>query len=420
MTASLRLVPNLGGEEQADWSRMLRTPRIASAARLWRALFSRAARPIADPPFDWDAWPEALAPTRERAALPELEIADGCVAWLGDPAAHAAAIAAGSVLHGPPGERVWEVNDKAFAARIAEQSGLVPRRLRGTSARLEPAQLADPDAAEAAIDRAVSDWPDWARARPCLKPRHGTSGRGRLQAVGGRIPREALQQAGPRLARSGGALLEPWLDRRADLSVQLRVDPDGAVVVLGTLELLVGPAGGWLGHRGELDARGRVFSGHPEDERLREAGAIVARAAFEAGYHGYAGVDGLVFADPDADVDVLRPVVELNARFTMGTVAVGAIRRVLDALRAGIGLEPGRRCAFWLAADRPPAGWTAARSAAGDGALLLPLWCERDAPDAPRPALLVADSAREIDAALRAGAGATGGPDPPPRLTARR
>lgn len=418
MTPALRLLPNLGGEESADWVRTLRTPRIASAARLWRTLFAQAARPIAEPPFDWDAWPEALADSRERAALPELDLGEGCVAWLGDPAAHAAARSAGTRLHGPSGEIVLRVNDKGFAARVAQEQGLVPRVLRGTTTLLEPGLLSDPDAALAAIGRAVADWPDWARSRACLKPRHGSSGRGRIAMVAGRIPRASLVAAAPRLVRAGGALLEPWLERRADLSVQLRIDPEGKVVLLGTLELLVSPEGRWLGHRGEIDSRGRVFSGRAEEESLREAAAVVARASFEAGYVGHAGVDGLVFRRPDTDAEELRPVVELNARFTMGTVAIGSIRRLLDRVRAGLGLEPGMRHAFWFAADRPRAGWEAACRAAGAGTLLVPLWCERAAASAPRPALLFATSARKIDRAVASsapdGAGAR------PSLTPRR
>ena len=55
------------------------------------------------------------------------------------------------------------------------------------------------------------------------------------------------------MARAGGAILEPWLERLADLSAQLHIGQDGAVTLLGTLEIVSTPSGVPLGHRGELE-----------------------------------------------------------------------------------------------------------------------------------------------------------------------
>ena len=97
---------------------------------------------------------------------------------------------------------------------------------------------------------------------------------------------------------------------------------------------------------------------------------------------------------------VLRPVVELNARFTMGTVAVGLLRRALERVRSELELGPGERRAFWFASDGPPGGWDAARIAAGRDSLLVPL----SGPREPiQPALLFAGDGEAIDRALAAG-----------------
>ena len=158
-------------------------------------------------------------------------------------------------------------------------------------------------------------------------------------------------------------------------------------MLLGSLELVTGPSGGYRGHTGELDSRGRIFSGLPQDEALREAAALVAVLARDAGFHGPAGLDALVYREtPDAE-PVLRPCVEWNARFTMGSVVLGLVRRLLPRVRSELDLGPGERRAFTFALDAPPAGWESAREAAGAGSLLVPLWCPDDSLE---PALLFA------------------------------
>jgi hypothetical protein len=242
-----------------------------------------------------------------------------------------------------------------------------------------------------------------------VKPRLGTSGRGRFDARDGRFDETRLRAATAALRDRGGALLEPWLERVDDLSVQLRIEPAGAVTVLGTLRLEASATGGYLGHRGEVDARGRIFSGHPRDEDLRAAAAGLASAAAGAGFHGVAGVDALTFRigrdrDPASggSRDLLRPVVELNARFTMGTVVAGLVRRSLPAVRAALGLAPGERRAFRFRLDAPPGGWERAAHDAGPGSLLVPL-----APDAaaPRPGLLFIPHPDRLDRPGPPGAG---------------
>ncbi|NNL67217.1 MAG: hypothetical protein HKP30_13300 [Myxococcales bacterium] len=227
---------------------------------------------------------------------------------------------------------------------MACEEGLVPPVLRGRIDELEPEALRAADAADA-IDARLAAWPAWARARFTLKPRIGSSARGRVAGADGRVDRETLGAALARLAERGGALLEPWLERRADFSVQLHVASEG-VTVLASLEQEVAPSGVFLGHRGEIDSRGRIFSGHPAEESLREAAAGVAVAARERGYVGPCGVDGFSFREPETGAEALRPVVELNARFTAGTVTAGLIRRALPHVKRALGLGPGERLRF--------------------------------------------------------------------------
>ena len=120
--------------------------------------------------------------------------------------------------------------------------------------------------------------------------------------------------------------------------------------------MLCSPSGVYRGHLGTFDRKGRATSGHAEDEALREAAARVGVAAAEAGLRGPCGVDGFAFRGPDGREE-FRPVCELNARYTAGTVALGMLRRHLAALKDDLALILEER-GWWHFAPLPPgAGW---------------------------------------------------------------
>jgi len=380
------LIPNVGAEEGADAPGPGRSPRLAALVALWRLLFAADAFD-ADPAdaFDADpadaldadsadatgasrtppaqtappssAWPAELGERPAGAAFPRL---DGdrerdAFAWLHTREAERAAAARGRVLVGADAAAVARVHDKAFALHAARTRGLLPAPFGEGCLVLEPEELAsDALAAAGRIRDRMRGWPAWVGGRGTLKPRLGTSGRGRVALDGSA---DVGPGAFARLARRGGALLEPWVERVRDLSVQLWIDPDGGVVLLGTLEARNTAAGVCRGHRGTLDNRGRVTSGLPEDERVREAAVELALAAREAGYHGPLGVDAFVFR-AEGGAEVLRPVVELNARFTLGLVVLGLLRRALPRVRSALPAQPEqrRRFCFRLEADAPSRG----------------------------------------------------------------
>ena len=396
MTPEFRLLPNLGAEEEGDWQQTLRAPRVATAARLWRWLFPARASVVGEEqqrtPIEWQRWPRALEASCDQAAFHWLAGASGCVPWLANAQARAEATRLGLAGPGPDPEVVAHVHDKAFAWRAAESAGLVPQGLSETTLVLEPSELEQPVSALATVRNALDGWPDWTGGRFCLKPRFGTSGRGRVDGRAASLDEAGITQALARLARQGGALLEPWLDRTADLSAQVRISEPEGVVVLGSLELLAEPGGGYRGHAGEIDSRGRIFSGLIHDEALREAVAQIAVEAGQAGFHGPAGLDALVYRETPEAQPTLRPCVEWNARFTMGTVVLGLLRRLLPRVRSELDLAPGERRAFTFLMDRPKLGWERAEEEAGPGSLLVPLSCPGDSLE---PALLFApDRAR--------------------------
>jgi len=342
----LTLLPNLGGEEGDRWRRMASEPSVRNAAALWGSLFGATAlcegtpaSPFEEPAFDW-------LPTH------------GSVAWWGDARAAAELPAGAELWPGAAPERVESVHDKAFALH----EGAAPPELRGVARAYDPEELRSPDEAVQALRECLNAWPVALRRRFCLKPRLGSSGRGRVLGEEGEPDTPVIRGALARLAERGGAILEPWLERTIDLSVSFHVRPAASgppLELLGSLTSLQRTAGVPLGHRGEIDSRGRVYSGSAFDDRVREAASELALAALEAGYHGPCGVDSFAYRDADGR-EVLRPIVEFNARFTMGLVALGCLRRARAALRERLGVEPGTRAGVLMLFETPSLDWQAA------------------------------------------------------------
>lgn len=341
--SSLYLLPNLGAEEDRPVPPSARGF-LRGLYGAWASLFDAASGgpPVLLPPGDpvsQGRWRQALSAEQSGPAFACLQGAAGLTAWLAHPRAAAEALALEKPLAGPRPEVVRAVHDKAFAQQQAAALGLVPTCLDGLILVIEPQQLTSPELLGPLLAEHVARWPAWLGGRFVLKPRQGTSGRGRLRGTGTLPPGRQSAEALRRMADRGGAVLEPWLDRTLDLSVQLHVPPagQGDVEILGSTRQILTTAGQILGNRGRLTPDGALTSGDPAIEAaLYDAARTLGRAAQAAGFFGICGLDSFTFAGPDG-VPTLRPVVELNARFTTGTVALGLVRRSVAAgLGAGV------------------------------------------------------------------------------------
>jgi hypothetical protein len=411
MAADVLLIPNIGAEEGAGWGEAAyrpddEVPSIAQkpreivqrvASNLWWSLFASDSECLgAVKTTSNSSWPKGLGVRSPAAVFPWLDVHDHAVAWLNTPVASRVAEETQRTLLGADPEVVRVVHDKAFAHRLAVAERLLPTCLEGHIAVLEPDCLRDSKRAVEVIEAKLAKWPAWMAGRFTLKPRFGTSGRGRVAGNAGRVGE--VSGGFTRLAESGGALLEPWLKRTSDLSAQLWIGSDGEIVLLGTTELLVEGSGLYRGHRGFVDSRGRVTSGSPFDEAVRESAVAVARAAADAGYWGPCGVDAFAF-EMEPGREALRGVVEFNARFTLGIVAIGHLRRALAEIRRELSLDPGGLRAFLFRLDAPTGGWPEREDA--PDAMRIPLRAEDPgaAADA-EPGLLLAENREALDRAL--------------------
>jgi hypothetical protein len=140
------------------------------------------------------------------------------------------------------------------------------------------------------------------------------------------------------LAAQGALLVEPWLDRVLDLSLQFDVAPDGAVSAEPWGRFLTDGRGRYRGA-----VLGRTLDDTPPAVRrlLHERGPDIAAMARHLGpamaargFTGPAGIDALVYRTAGGAL-ALKPLVELNPRITMGRVARALEKRVAVG-RAGL------------------------------------------------------------------------------------
>ncbi len=402
------LYPNIGGEELPGRGGLVITSTTAPILRLWRLLFGPKARFLPHPAasgssdlladIDNSWWLKGLGAAPQAAAFPWLEDCNGIVPWISTARLQAHPWLGNREISSAPPGATTRVHDKAFAIALADRECLLPRCLRDLFLVLDPALLLDSDTAIHEMESKVASWPTELGRNFTIKPRLGTSGRGRVPGVDGQIDSPAVRGALKRLAKRGGAILEPWFRRNLDLAAQMHIAPTGDVTLLGTMEQIVAASGVYLGHRAEVDSRGRVFSGTPHDENLRETAAIAAREAFAQGYFGPCGIDAFSVEmrdDTGAMREVLRPIVEFNARFTLGTIVIGLVRRALQQIKEPLDLTPGARRAFYFGLDAPECGWEQAFDAITGKKVLIPLWTPLD--DA-KPAILFAESRDALDA----------------------
>jgi hypothetical protein len=138
-------------------------------------------------------------------------------------------------------------------------------------------------------------------------------------------------QAGRRL------VIEPWLERELDFSVQLEMSPDG-LRLCGYTGLLTDLRGQYQGnwaeshHHKRLPARVAALLREPPDitsRILRLYEDIFATLEVElrrAGHLGPVGIDAFVYRAPGGRCR-LKPIVEINPRYTMGRVLVELMKQ---------------------------------------------------------------------------------------------
>lgn len=319
---SVILLPNLAAEEGLPWRAQVHDPVCQRTARLWKRLFPTSSRILR---ISSDGNSPELG-RGDEPAIVGLPAADAGVPWLATESAWKDLESAGLVPWGPTPEVVSRVHDKAFARRTASRLGLDPSPAGDIFEVFEAADLVDPSRVVGRIRSVLERWPAWARRSWTLKPRLGCSGRGRVPGFGYQIESPQFRGSLPRFADRGGAILEPFLDRTLDVSAQYFVHGTDRVELLGTLRQDLTVSGSYLGHEGVVQ-NGTIRAGTEFDDELARTSRTLVEVAAKEGFVGPCGVDA--FAHRLGNDVPFRPCVELNARFTLGTIVIGLIRRAM-------------------------------------------------------------------------------------------
>lgn len=144
------------------------------------------------------------------------------------------------------------------------------------------------------------------------------------------IPRAMLAWFVNHLNRDGAVVLEPWLDRIAEASMQWDIPQRGEPIFVGVAPMIDPPnsSGGYFGSR--TDPRDAADS--PWNEAIADT-ARVAREVQRRGYFGPLGIDAMLYRDADGQTR-LRPIQDVNARWTMGRLAL-ELRRFWEPHKFG-------------------------------------------------------------------------------------
>ena len=180
-----------------------------------------------------------------------------------------------------------------------------------------------------------------------LKSPFSTSGRGMIRIKEPFIGEKDAAWINSVLEKHDFVICEPWLDKKIDLSAHIDISPTGVVKFIGCTRFWTDTRGQYRGH-----ILGRLLDNLGSNilqmwhapggwqDQLRETAIKVGHEAFKRGYSGPLGVDAFVYRTQDGMK--LRPLLEINPRWSMGRLAL-AITPRLAAKHCGLWLHASSR-----------------------------------------------------------------------------
>jgi hypothetical protein len=286
-----------------------RTQSFAALNRRLSAQLLRLARP-GDALLIEEPWPDSLVNDATQRGIELVSPSKGesqsdkiFTPWGWTPTAADAGARTGARVRPVPFEVVRRVNSKLWSHALEVELGVA---LEGAATASSFEELSE--AAARACPGAQDKW--------VIKSPFGFAARERVLGRGPRVEGAQAVWAVRRLARGETLIFQPWLEVVREYGVCVRVARDGSHRVLGFSDLQTNGAGTGVGY---------ILGRPPTPQRAAEleqtAAAVCARLHAE-GYHGPAGLDAVEHAGG------LHPLLEVNARYTMGFVAL-AVERAL-------------------------------------------------------------------------------------------
>lgn len=149
-----------------------------------------------------------------------------------------------------------------------------------------------------------------------IKAEYGMSGRERRAGQGplSDADRAWLRR---RLVEGRIVVIEPWLNRVAEAGLQFEITDTGETYFLGRVEMLASRNGQYAGSV----FAGTVFREESAWEPAERWGLKAARELAAKGYRGPLGIDAMLY--DHAGEPRIRPLQDVNARWTMGRLTLG-------------------------------------------------------------------------------------------------
>jgi hypothetical protein len=240
--------------------------------------------------------PERSTPQSTRTFTP----------WGWTPSAVATGERAGAIVRPVPLKVVARVNSKLWSHALEIELGL---SLPGaaTASTFEELQ-----------ERVARACPE-AGNRWVIKSEFGFAARERVLGRGPTLEEPQAKWSRRRLAQGETLIFQPWLEVVREYGVVLEISRDGTFEIQGISDLQANGAGTGTGY---------ILGRPPAPERARELeriASLVSERLFKEGYYGPAGIDALEHAGG------FHPLLEINARYTMGFVAVTVERSLKPA-----------------------------------------------------------------------------------------
>lgn len=249
-------------------------------------------------------------------------------------------------VDGPPIAAVRAANSRRFSAGLeAEWDVGLPEA--GPVASVE--QLAE-------RLRGLADDAAWV-----VKAEYGMSARERILGRGKELTQASAHWVTRRLARDHVVFYEPWVDREEEAGIQIDIPKAGSPQLVGVTGLLNDERGSYLGSRFHPDEA--LVSRFAPAVDLALAAAVRAQAL---GYFGPFGVDAMRYRSAGGALR-LRGLQDVNARWTMGRVSLGARRWIRPGEQGEwIHLRVGKSSELSVALEdfvrRQPAGTSVVRT----------------------------------------------------------
>ena len=262
-----------------------------------------------------EPWPEQQRIEAERRGVrlvsperPESSLATHqFTPWGWTPSALEAGERAGAVVsRAAPLEVVARLNSKLWSHALEVELGWAQP---GAATAATFAELLE--AVKRACPAANDKW--------VIKSPFGFAARERVLGRGPLLDGPQAKWSERRLKNGETLIFQPWLDVVREYGVVLVIERDGAQRIEGFSDLQTNGAG---------TGKGYLLGRQPAPQRaaeLEEIARVVGARLFREGYHGPVGIDALEHAGG------LHRLLEINARYTMGFVAVAVERELKPA-----------------------------------------------------------------------------------------